>query len=447
MSMDFSGLVSICNKDYPYTFSNYEIVIEGDFSLYVDPGKKLWDQLRGTITNEPCIITFFLESISRVSIRDKGYSAKSIHIPVRFYVILEYEYKGEVMLKFKNASFSKWLGIYPIHKVEQKEHRFEDNVVFQRDLEAQTAVFCLNDKHFSIFPAADVSYSFFDFNFFPLLIVKCMDSMEFIDLFHIASVVINLVRFCFYRKLIDVGDIDICCKENKKEVLGYQRVGSLHINYNRKEIEPIDLNSLTDYGFIPWFSIYSNLPDLMDLINQSDIYLDHLPDQRIDRFMVNYYSLTIDAAAFEYEFSKIFPKYETTKKTDIKYITLRKKLEEIDLTKDCKGLLNDLIGKYFNQPALMERAEYSIARYVDLLRPFFKKIGLVKINIHKLAKSFKESRNLVDHGSTNLRITTDIARSSLVIRAVIICMQLERIGMEQDRISKVIRCLFDCVHL
>lgn len=447
MNTAFSGFVSINDKEYPFTFSDYVLVIEGDFSMYTDPGRKLWDKLDGTITNEPCIVSFFLHSISRVSFKEKGYSSTSIHIPVQFYVVFGHEYnKEDVILKFKNSSFSKWLGLVPIHKVEQKEHCFEDKVVYMRDLESQSAVFNLEDKSFTAFPAADSFYSIVDFNYYPSLIVKCLDSMELIDLFHTSSAVIDFVRFCFFRKLVDVGDIDICCKENQNEVIGYHRVGSLHINYKRKEIEPIELNSRTDYGFIPWPSIYSHIPQLMALINNSDIYLDHLPEQRIDRFIVNYYSLTMDAAAFEYEFKERFPEYETTKKTDEKYITLKKKLEEIELTKACRELLDDLVGRYFDQPALLERAEYAITQYVDLLQPFFKKISLERFDCHKIARTFKESRNNVGHGSTNLRITSDIARSSLVIRAVIICMQLERIGMEQELISKVIRMLFDCVH-
>ena len=286
-----------------------------------------------------------------------------------------------------------------------------------------------------------------NFNYYPSLIVKCLDSMELNDLFHISSAVIDLVRFCFFRKLIDVGDIEICCKENQNEVIDYHKVGSLHINYKRKEIEPIELNSITDYGFIPWSFAYCHLPILMSMIYKKEIYLDYLPEQRLDRFLVSRSSVSLDAAAFEFEFKRRFPKYKTKKTTDAKYVNLKCKLEEIELTKDSKGLLKDIIAKYFESPSLSEKSEYVIEQYKDLLIPFFKRIGLSSLDSHKIAMDFSNSRNLIDHGSINLLITSDIAKASLIIRASVICMQLEMIGMDRERISKVIRILFDCLYL
>lgn len=440
----FSGFVTINKKQYPYTFSEYNLIVEGDFSLYFDSEKKLNESLDGTITNEPCIVVFYIGTVNRVSFKSKGYASTSIHIPVRFFVVLEHEYnKNNVMLKFKNTSFSKWLGLVPIHRVEQKANSFEDKVIYQRALEKQSTSFCLDSKKFILLPTADVNYSNFDFRFFPSLTVKCMDLMEISDLLIVALIIIDFVRFCFFRKLVDVGDIEICCMFNENGVTGYRKVGSLNIKYNRKEIEPIDINSTTDYGFIPWSMISGFVPYLIDLIYQKKLYLEHLPEQRLDRFLVNHSSVSLDAASFEFEFKALFSKYETKKKVDKNYLTLRTKLENIGLTKECNGILKDFIAHYFDQPTLLEKIEYAITYYKDFMIPFFKKIGIKSVDSHKIAKDFKDCRNLVDHGSTNLHISSETARAALTIRAIVICMQLERIGMNFEQIGKVIKLLFD----
>ena len=135
--------------------------------------------------------------------------------------------------------------------------------------------------------------------------------MEYNDLYRISLVVIKIMRFCFYRKYIDAGEIDICCKKDDNSEIGYKKIGSLMINYPRQPIEPIELNSLFDYGFIPWRYIYSHMPSLVYCFEKNDIFLNHLPDRKADRCLVSFVSIPSDAAAFEYKFKKMEPDYNT----------------------------------------------------------------------------------------------------------------------------------------
>ena len=215
------------------------------------------------------------------------------------------------------------------------------------------------------------------------------------------------------------------------------------INYARRPIEPIDLDSLIDYGFIPWKCIHSYIPALVSCIDRNDLFLNHLPDRKAERFMVSFVSIPSDAAAFEYEFGRRFKGYETEKKRDPKYLEVRRKLDGLELSEEGKDMLNDFVRRYFDYPSLREKAEFAIENYRDVIEPLLKLFSMSTADTEQIAKNFKNGRNKTDHGSTTLKISFPIAKSYIVIRAIIACMQLERIGMERDKIMVVFSFLYD----
>ena len=140
-----------------------------------------------------------------------------------YYLVLEEEYSGETMLKFKNKEFARWLGLFPIHKPKITDDRFEDSIVLNREIKEQSVQIEYEKKRYELLPTVDLSYSFFSFNYLPSLTVKCRDAMEYNDLYRISLAIIQIMKFCFYRKFIDAGEIDICCKKDDSSPIGYKR--------------------------------------------------------------------------------------------------------------------------------------------------------------------------------------------------------------------------------
>lgn len=443
MTNSFSGTIVINQKQYSYSFENFLLKIEWDSLVETNVGESPWEILKGSVANEPYLALFFLGPIQRTTLKSKGYSSYSVQIAVYYYVILKTEYCGKTMLKFKNKEFAKWLGVFPKHNVNLFEEKCKDSVEIPRVKKEQTAFFEYNKKHFEVFPVADLSYSPFDFHYMPSLAIQCHDLMDYSDLFDISRIVIDIIRFCFFRNSVDVGEICICCKKDESSPIGFEEVGSLYLNYHQREFEHIELNSLVDYGFIPWGLVFSHISSLVSCLERNDIFLYHLQEKKADRFFVNLASISSDASAFEYEFHVLFKNFQTAKKADKKYTDLRDKLETIELSEESNSILSDIISRYFDSPSLKEKAEYAIEQFSGILEPFFKFVEIKKASSKQIASDFCLGRNKVNHGSNSLRLSYGVTQACLVIRAIVICMQLRRIGMDENEIKSSLAFLFD----
>lgn len=439
----FSGIVEIEGKQVSYTFEDFVIIIEDSSFFAYDGWKTPWKSLRGYVSNKPNMVYFSLGSIRRKSVNVGGFSSFPIYISVQYYVILNREYDdNHVMLKYKNKDFAKWLSLYPVYSISQDNQSFVINSKLTKKLDSLTSNVEVSNKHYKFIPTVDAHYSPTYFDYTPSLTIECLDKVEFDDLYSLTTIVLQLIQYCFLRLFVDLGDIEILCKNSEQD--RFVTTGSLHINYRRHAIEYIDLNSITDFGFIPWRLINGVLQTLIKSLENKELYLNNLYERKDDRYVITFSTISSDSAAFEYEFGKRFKEYKTIKLKDQVYIGLKKKIESIRLNKQEKGILKDCVSRFFDYPSLREKAESAINQYYDIIEKcqYFK--TLTNKSSKAIANAFIEGRNLVDHGSKNLVISQDIIKSFFIIRVVIICMQLERLGMERDNIKSSLSFLFDC---
>ena len=243
------------------------------------------------------------------------------------------------------------------------------------------------------------------------------------------------IYYVFYRYYVSLGDVSLRYPVTIDGKTYYEEFGRFFLRYDEREIEPINLGKVCDYGFIRWLDFYDYLSKLVYFIENNCIYLFHLPEKRIDRFRTDFASISTISAAFECEFSRCFDKYETVKKTDCNYIELKDKLQALDTNDDQKSILKNIFGGFFDNPSLKERAEFAFEKFSVVLNSFNQD---EKYDVTNIAKIFKDVRNSIDHGDLRFSIDDDTANIFYYLRIIILCMQLTRLGYSEDKLKAVI---------
>ena len=434
------GTVKINNVDCGFTLENFMLKVElqSGINLNINKLGKREDlpfsMLEGNIHNQAKIILMYFETNGYgFNFVYKHLSTENLVIPVKYYLILEDLFDGKnLSIKYINDSFEKWLGLYPVHKFENVEDKVTDLVTLSYKPCEYKEKFTLSNKEYEIHPNVSTRGNLFSFNHRVCLEVNCLNAIEVEEIFNISKLVMRMVAYSFYRSSISLGDIEIFKKKDGVS----SRVGTFYFNYNEKEIEPIDLNKLNDYGFILWNKLYKIIPSLMALLGSNEIFILNLPERRKDRFRCSVVDIPKDAAAFEYEFNKTFPDFKTSNLTDETHISLHEKIWNIDLTKDEKSLLH-ATDYLFQISSLKEKAMYALNEFGEIVDGYTKNLCHEEI-----ANLFRKARNDVDHGNIDLNISQDTAMAFYAIKIVIMCMQLKRMDVAKDAMDEIIRPVF-----
>ena len=285
-------------------------------------------------------------------------------------------------------------------------------------------------------PSYRFTNSIVEYRFSSFLEITCHDRMTFDSIHQLCKLILSLVRFFFYRFYVDLGDIVI--RQNTIVQGGTHKieVGRFFFKYERKEIEPIKMTHIFDYGFFKWMDIYKYLGNLVRLIENELIYLFYLPEKRFDRFKTDYPSVSSISAAFEREFSLLYPNFKSPKMEDDDYIDLKTKLSQMDKTKKQKDLVNSFVKNNLEAPSLLERASFALNEFKDVLDSL--KIEK-KLNLKETAICFRDTRNRINHGDLSFAINHDIANVFYYFRIVVLCIQLIRIGVPKEKLTAIIK--------
>lgn len=218
-----------------------------------------------------------------------------------------------------------------------------------------------------------------------------------------------------------------------------------NINSNYYNIQEKDIENANDVysSCIFWDTFYPVAGNVLKAITEDNIFLNNIPKKRIDRISVNDVSISKDAAEFEYEFKVAYPNGvpHSEKRIEIENI-VKNKLEV--LKNESSGIEKDYYKKFIKhvkQESLSGNMQYVFETFDDVLFQFKNKLKLT-MNYKDIAEECSGIRNTIDHGKNDREITSDTAACYVLLRTLIYCIQLRRLGLDDDNIKASIMSLY-----
>ena len=216
--------------------------------------------------------------------------------------------------------------------------------------------------------------------------------------------------------------------------------GKAYINYEN-DTETLDpMRGM----FIPWKMIYYGVAKLYSLILTDNIYLLHLMETQKDRFYVSYESIAKDSSAFDSEFRKLWPDglIHSNKSIDANN-SVKDELQSIlyNTSSSAKKKIVKRLIKVLDTDSLESKISFALNQYKQEINDVLNYPA--KITIPEVALFCSAVRNDVDHGNRETyNLVEKEAYSFNVLRALIYCIQLSRIGIKKEDIKVIINKLF-----
>lgn len=437
----FGGVLTLDGEQCPFIFNNFVLTIElqsknhfADFKQ----NKLNFDSIYGKISNEPKMVFFhFGNCYYGSSVSFSEFLSFNITITVDYYVVLDKTMpNNNISLSFENNSFQKWLDVYPVYKSDQP-FELANKIEVKRDSINKKSDFVYKKKRYSIGPSYSINQSQTHFDFTSFLNIECFDFTDFDEIYDLCKAVLTFVKYSFYRSRVNLGVIKIKHKVSLEEGKFFSEpIGLFFFNYNKVDIETIDLDSFADFGFIPWSSLYKHFQNLISFIEAGIIYLHHIPENKSDRFFVDLSDVSLLSAAFEFEFKYCFSEFLSAKINDENYLSLEQMLRKLKTNPKQKEILDNIFGIYFKTPSLSERAEHALKHFESVIDEVFPNKN---VSLKDSVQVFKRTRNSIDHGDPTFEITNEVATVFYFIRIVVLCMQLTRLGFEHENLSSIIK--------
>lgn len=330
--------------------------------------------------------------------------------------------------------FYRFLCMVPHYHMEEIS---KPNFSLSLDFPSSKMVTTLKYKNYivEVHPYASWSYSISKLDYKPGLSFKFNSFVKEEDIITFVNNWQKLIRFLFMRNNIFLESIGISMGAC---------TSSLYI-WKPKETkdQTEDVNSkFTDS--ISWNLIYEHIPKLFDLISSDNIYLLHLKDSLRERLSVNVYNAGLDAAAFEFEFNKLYP-------NGIKHKEKRVAAEN-EVEKEINVLQGNSSGEkrsIYNKLKARIKSE----SLCDMMQMSFEdnKDCLTKLKIKyandfdysNISKTCSTFRNDVDHGNDYGDLNDYLVRCFIMLRGLIYAMQLRRIGVCPEQINLIVYNLFN----
>lgn len=250
----------------------------------------------------------------------------------------------------------------------------------------------------------------------------------------------SLISFAFYRKNIEFGTIELSIFQDDRFI---KDVGAFYVpRLFEKEMEEPKVNDLRDYGYIPWAIFYNKIDRIIKAIEENNLYIFNLQENKILKNYISIATIPIDASTFEFEFHRLFPNYPSIKCNDENYEAFKNELINIkNNNKNLTRICDNYIVNLFN-PSLKERLDFALNEFDYLLKEIFTKI-YQEYDKNKISKNFRDARNNVDHGSLSTKIDSEIANAYYCVRMLTLAMTLKRFEFSDEEIKKSVRSIFE----
>lgn len=451
MAESLFGVTTLDGKDYTFRLEKGILYINfgNNYHEYMFQNTRElpWDYIDGVIDRTAKVVRFLISKTGYgSSMKSSFFSSFSISVLVKSYLLFKETLlvgnKTRVILS--NNKFSKWLSLYQRFNLKPY-NKDEDSWKVDSSVDLRTTKmvgnFSYKDKSVEVNPSVACKSSIDYANFTSEL---CFTIIGIIDINFLTDFIVDLktlISFAFYRQNVEFGDIRICVEYGDNN---YHDVGSFYIpGLFEKEMEKPEINSFIDYGFIPWNIFYNKIGKIVEAIEQNELYVYNLPENKKYQKYISIVSIPKDASAFEFEFYRLYPDYVSVKKNNDAYKKYEEEIIKIRDTseKEVAKICNDQLANLFN-PSLKERIEYAFDQFEYLLKDIYEKV-FDTCDKKQIAKVIRDARNDVDHGSLKTKIDVNVANAYYCIRILILAMTLKRFGFSDEEIKKSIIMVFE----
>lgn len=254
------------------------------------------------------------------------------------------------------------------------------------------------------------------------------------------------MQFKFYHSFIKLLKYMFMRDNMMPELMEFYYLDTIgNINSNYYNIQEKDIENANDVysSCIFWNTFYPVAGKVLKAITEENIFLNNIPKKRIDRISVNDVSISKDAAEFEYEFKIAYPNGVPHSEKGIEIENIVKNKIEV-LKNGSSGIEKDyykMFIKHIKQESLSSDMQYAFETFDDVLSQFKNKLKLT-MSYKDIAEECSGIRNTIDHGKNDREITSDTAACYVLLRTLIYCMQLRRLGLDDDNIKVSIMSLY-----
>lgn len=272
----------------------------------------------------------------------------------------------------------------------------------------------------------------------PCLTLKCKNKISLFLLCRLAQNVTNLAQWLFFRTDFFFDSFILLAQEN-------QRVGELFLNTEHKAYKPEERDSIWRDS-IPWSLIYPYAGSLFTKLFNNELFTDHIPKERNLRIYSSFEMIQKDSSAFEASFPESRKKYvELTparRDASIKvHEILNREIKENErLEPEVAQMLRDFV-EHIDAKTLRDKIFLQLVYYDDSLAALRQKI-VKDVSSEEIAKVCSKMRNYTDHGDARRKVDPHIASCFGVLRALVVCQQLESLGMPHNEIGCAVNNLF-----
>lgn len=272
----------------------------------------------------------------------------------------------------------------------------------------------------------------------PGLKLKCENQISLSLLYRLSQNMTALAQWLFFRTDFFFDAFKLRNKNN-------QNVGELFLNNERKEYKPEERGSIWRDS-IPWGLIYPYAGPLFTKLINNEIFTDHIPEERILRIYSSFEMIQKDSSAFEATFSesrkKLVELTPARKNASVKVREiLNQKIKENEESEpEVAQMLRDF-EEHIDTKTLRDKIYLQLGYYNDSLTRLKQKIA-EGVSDEEIAKVCSKIRNYTGHGDPRRKVDSNIASCFGVLRALVVCQQLESLGMTHDEIGQAVDNLF-----
>lgn len=439
----------ISRYNYEYIYDDGELLITTDNEPEDKHTILPYNKIKADIIDQNRQIVFSIDPTNfGYYSQYSAFSKHTLKIKVLYYIIIASEFSDENIkyLTFYNKKYSKFLGLYQIHKHNKDENGFIDTATIDTNSCKNLSKIKYKDIEFEVTPALTVTTSIVKYNYNVGFLLKFNSNKTIDDLYQIMLIFRKSLQFCFYRTNIEIGEIDL---GDYYEFNGNKiptKLGKMYLIDDDKSMEDSDLSKFDDFGFISWNMVYPYFVNIFDNVSDNKLYLNSLPSKKTDKETISLNRIPLDFSAFEYEFSKLYPHYKTNKLNNPDYIDLLKKIDNISLNENQKNIKDNMTGIYLKSASLHERLEFALKDFnevIHLKNIYDFMFGKNDNYISDIIKKFKKIRNGVDHGDIDIKTDSTALKIMYLIRILNYSMQLQRLGYEKNQIWIVLENVFE----
>lgn len=417
---------------------------ELDNGMFVDTGKLLYiesDYLEGVCNETVNKVVFIPNKTSIGRIND------SLIISVHSYILYLINMKEKIsVMRFYGSNIDN---VYPVNKAVS-DFSFDDNGALSfntkpiDDSKSEAQSFVINDKMVNV--SFIIARQFKRVNPNPIKLFSVMsfnfeetDDFIFMNrLFHSAEI---FLQYLHYRKNVGISEITLCTINDKSQMLECAQF-FLCDNDGDNEKGEGDRVILQSYMGGQEGKLFQALVD-------NNIYTRHIPKNYADFRVFNAARIIMITAAFEWEFSQLFPDAE---------IRSDKRVEaESEAEKALSLLVNESTGelkkiyKHLKSCVKDNTLECRIVFAYKAMENVFKIFGEhlysmndIKFNCNEIAKRLSEQRNNFAHGKLNKQFSKVSLLDIMWLERMVYVMQLRRLGLPDRNIQLAINRLFAC---